>query len=48
MFNLSMTSALAIPSYIAALRLSCRNPVERECLLGWANASLVYFWAGLF
>jgi hypothetical protein len=48
MFNLSMTSAMAIPAYIAARRLACRNKVERECLLGWANASLIYFWAGRY
>jgi hypothetical protein len=41
-----MRAIFTIPAYIAALAISSRHPLERECLLAWANAALAYFLAG--
>jgi hypothetical protein len=43
---MNLTSVLYAACWLRATALyCCRSPVERECLEGWANTALAYFWA---
>jgi hypothetical protein len=46
--RMAVTNQWALPAYIAdiaAQAICSQNPAEKERLLGWANAALVYAWS---